>query len=525
MAIIPSAYQVKVFEETANGTGNIVVSARAGCSKSTTLELATQHMPQSASILIMAFGKDIAAELKARIKHPGAQVQTLNAYGFSALRKSMKGQINIDDKKTNIIIDELVPEEFLTNNRGPLNKIIGSAKAYGIVPTNTPGAKGLIPDSKDSWDFIMERFDIYPELPEDRTFSSPEDEARANQELTEQFINYAREVLRASIVRPGVIDFNDQLYLPIVLNYRFNKYDFVLIDEAQDVSAIQREMVKRSLTPKTGRAIFVGDENQAIYGFRGADTNSMKNIIEDFKPTVLSLPICYRCCKAVIRLAQEIVPDIQACDTAPEGKVETIGLYTKVDKFGQKDMILCRNTAPLIKLAFNLLSRKIACRVLGRDIGANIVNRIEAVAGKSKKAKDMPIFGDKSFMSKLDLWFKKMSDRYKREENDAKAEAIGDQVESIKVFAESTQAKTVAGLIAEVNKLFANQADGVITLCTVHKAKGLEADTVWILDKQLMPSKMAVKEWARQQEMNILYVAYTRAKSNLFFINSPKEAK
>lgn len=525
MAFEPSAYQKKIFEEVERGTGNIVVAARAGCGKSSTLELATQHMPSSSKILIVAFGKDIATALKDRIKHPGAQIQTLNAYGFSAFRKANRGTVKMDDAKISTLISTLVPEDFTNNNRGALNKLIGSAKAYGIVPTNTPGAKGLIPDNAESWNYIQDRFDIYAEFSEGTTFPNQEAEDAAYDQLNRDLIEHTRTVLRASIKDISVIDFNDQLYLPVILNYRFDKFDFVLVDEAQDVSAIQREMVKRSLVSKTGRAIFVGDEFQAIYGFRGADTNSMKNIIEDFKPTVLPLPICYRCCKAVIRLAQEIVPDIQACDTAPEGRVETIGVYTKVEKFDPRDMILCRNTAPLIKFAFYLLARKVACRVLGRDIGANIVGRIESVAGRGKKAKDMPIFGDKSFMDRLNAWQIKMTAQYKKEDKAQKAEAIDDQVESIKVFAETTKAETVAGLIAEVKKLFENQDGNLLTLCTAHKAKGLEADTVYILDRHLMPSKFAVKEWAQKQEANISYVATTRAKSNLFFITSPKASK
>jgi superfamily I DNA/RNA helicase len=67
--------------------------------------------------------------------------------------------------------------------------------------------------------------------------------------------------------------------------------------------------------------------------------------------------------------------------------------------------------------------------------------------------------------------------------------------------------------------------NGCLTLCTVHKAKGLEWNRVYILDEFLMPSKYARQAWQQQQETNLQYVAVTRAKQELKFIYTPRERK
>ena len=59
-----------------------------------------------------------------------------------------------------------------------------------------------------------------------------------------------------------------------------------------------------------------------------------------------------------------------------------------------------------------------------------------------------------------------------------------------------------------------------VTLSTIHKAKGLEWDTVWLLNKSLIPSPYAQSEKALRQEPHLLHVAITRAKLNLKYINT-----
>ena len=66
---------------------------------------------------------------------------------------------------------------------------------------------------------------------------------------------------------------------------------------------------------------------------------------------------------------------------------------------------------------------------------------------------------------------------------------------------------------------------GDIKLCTIHKSKGLEHNTVYLLNENLIPSKFALTEEALVQEQNIRYVARTRSKENLYLLNLKEEEK
>ena len=71
------------------------------------------------------------------------------------------------------------------------------------------------------------------------------------------------------------------IVLPNVMNLQTETYDFVFIDECQDLNTCQRLLMERAIKPETGRFIAVGDPKQAIYAFAGADYESyqkLKNI-------------------------------------------------------------------------------------------------------------------------------------------------------------------------------------------------------------------------------------------------------
>jgi ATP-dependent exoDNAse (exonuclease V) beta subunit len=76
-------------------------------------------------------------------------------------------------------------------------------------------------------------------------------------------------------------------------------------------------------------------------------------------------------------------------------------------------------------------------------------------------------------------------------------------------------------LIKRIDEIFpkGDKKGTGIALSTIHKAKGLEANNVYIVCPSLMPSKAAQKDWEIRQEQNLMYVAYTRAKDTLGFIH------
>jgi superfamily I DNA/RNA helicase len=105
---------------------------------------------------------------------------------------------------------------------------------------------------------------------------------------------------------------------------------------------------------------------------------------------------------------------------------------------------------------------------------------------------------------------------------DADCTAITDKADSLREVIKSSTHKTVEALRGEIQTLFADNGQGVLTLSTIHKSKGLEAERVWVLGAT--ESGRATKAWAVQQERNLTYVAVTRAKLNLFFFDFPPRA-
>lgn len=193
---------------------------------------------------------------------------------------------------------------------------------------------------------------------------------------------------------------------------------------------------------------------------------------------------------------------------APEGSVRNLSPYSPAD-FPSTSAILCRCTAPLIQFAFDLLGRGVACTVRGRDIATGLVQMVEKL-GK-------PTVGET--LTALRASANERADKLIRKGRSEEAESLWDKVNAIEVFGNRFASFTETfALTTSITDLFS--AGPGITLSTIHRAKGLEWETVFILDFHLLPSKWARTEAELQQEHNLIYVAQTRAILNLIYINS-----
>ena len=227
-------------------------------------------------------------------------------------------------------------------------------------------------------------------------------------------------------------DFDDMLYAPLYfglsLASQYQDCDFVFVDEAQDLNAVQRMMVCRAVKTVTGRVVAVGDRMQAINGFAGADYDSMTHL-EDALGNVgvkqvshaMSLPVCRRCPRSHIDIANEVVQqanairaegdesgeggggggdceDVKCANDAEKGVVERDATFTSHQPRRQLDGsewddgslvggggtqgVLCRTNAPLLALQYKLASRGYGVTMRGRaglckEI-LNMVNESEA---------------------------------------------------------------------------------------------------------------------------------------------------
>jgi superfamily I DNA/RNA helicase len=478
-----------------------ILEAVAGSGKTSTLIQATRRIPSTERGIYVAFGKRVVDDIRGRLP-AHIPASTMHSVGYRAVMAHFGKRIDgkADTKKTYKLFDEFTRRDpRLVEYGATVTKLVSKAKAFGIVPTDVPGTYGLIDDTPESWATLIEHFKVEP----------------PNYDFTKMpaAIEIARNVLRLGLVfdeKHRSIDFDDQLYLVVAYRLALTRYKWVLVDEAQDISPVQRAMLHAMIAMKTGRLVAVGDPAQAIFGFRGSDADSLNAIAREFNATPFPLSITYRCPTSVVDLAQPYVPHLTAAADAPVGDVQTNVPLARLDAVGpdmwrSTDLVVCRNNAPLITLAYRLLKQRVACKVLGRDIGAGVKSLLKKI-----RAKDLPDLLVRAEKYKIEQTAKLLAAG-----KDAQVEGLEDRVETLKAFA--VEARDLTSMEHAIDDLFAEDVTSMVTLSSVHKAKGAEAPRVIVLDPKRMPAKGARQDWEIQQERNIVYVAYTRARETLVF--------
>jgi hypothetical protein len=151
--------------------------------------------------------------------------------------------------------------------------------------------------------------------------------------------------------------------------------------------------------------------------------------------------------------------------------------------------------------------------IKGRDIGVNLINMVKATGKKGVE----PIFNKlESDLNKLKVKTKLQYPLRPVEEVPVIGNTV-DKIEAISTIAKTYNCKSAEDIFKAIGTIFSEETDGIV-LSTMHKSKGLEADNVFILDAHLVPSPWAKQQWEIDQERNLDYVARTRARKNLIYI-------
>lgn len=501
-----SPQQERVFGWAENEKGSAIVNAVAGAGKTTTLVELVKRL--RGTVAFAAYNKAIAVEIGARLegKVDATKVKsgTFHSFGFNAWRR-VAPKVKMDGKKlATLTMDLDIPEQFAEFAK----KAVSLAKQWGI------GALCGFEDTR-RWRELVDRFELEDSLTKDATLDAVDLDERTN-----EAIQWSIKLLKKSVqVSMDVIDFDDMIYMPVLRDVSIWQNDWVLVDEAQDTNPVRLALAKKMLRPG-GRLVAVGDPCQAIYGFAGADSESLNKIAKEFNAIQLPLTVTYRCPKAIVAHARQWVNHIEAHETAPEGSVTSMVMedFNKLDgnALRKQDAILCRNTAPLVALAFSLIRRRIACHVEGRDIGQGLI-----ALAKRWKVKTVG-----ALRGRLDGYRERETERFMGKGQEAKAAQLQDKVDTLIVIMDTlTPSDTVEAVVKIINDLFGDTEDGKpaqsLTLCTVHKSKGREWHRVYLLGRnKYMPSKYARQDWQIEQENNLIYVAVTRAKEELIEVEA-----
>ena len=500
-----SKYQNEIYENLEFGTGSMIVDAAAGAAKTTTMvnALRIDNICDGKKVLFIAFNTSIVDAIKEKVgTKDNIDIKTFHSLGFSMLRNVFKEiDFEIDENKYTRYIMEiyrhfvdknvLKDERKITEYRHNIEKLVDYCRYY--VTTNQREYKK-----------IAEKYGLV---------------------LLHNETEVVREVLIWGKNNIKTIDYTDMIWLPNMLNLTSKKllYDFVFIDEAQDTSIAEQKLVEKTFKRNT-RFVCVCDSHQQINIWCGATEDAINNFrnlnpknCKDFQ-----LPISYRCPKKVVELAKKYSDNIIAADNAIEGEINTgVNIYAPVDG----DMVLSRTTAPLVDLFLKFLRVNKKAYIKGAEQEAEtligiIENSKATIIDKDCTTKD----GLFPYLYKIFLSIVENNKRvYTVNEEEAmrynNALRFYDIIETISVFCEGVQ--SIDGLKEKIKTILSGKEEGV-ELLTIHKAKGLEADNIFILCPSILFESKAKVKWEIESERNLKYVAFTRAKKTLNFMEEER---
>jgi DNA helicase-2/ATP-dependent DNA helicase PcrA len=509
----PSPEQQAYRSELLASNDSILLEAVAGSGKTTTL---VQNLDAlKGSICLMAFNKKIAEELKERVARLPVDVQlntevgTVHSLGLAALRNA-GFKPRVAGGKVSFLLKDLIPEGHPhERSRRYIKDLVSYAKANAFDVQLDHAEYPRLIDAPVDWMDLIEHFNMEVDF---------EDAGLA----PTQAIRYAQQVLKQSNQQLTIVDFDDMLYLPLLLNLKLKQFANVLIDEAQDTNLVRRELAFRMLRPN-GRLIAVGDPHQAIYGFTGADANALNNIASRANAKRMALSVCWRCDEKIIAHARNWVKHITSWDTEGRGSVSSIPFDEKfLGALRPGDAVLCRLNKPNVSVAIALLRRGVTARIEGRDLGERLLSHAR------KAAPDCPPLDELAIA--LESYLEHQTMLLAKHEKGAQIAMLEDEVDALQVLIErclEQGRKQFFHLDMLAKELFQDDAhkQKCVLLSSIHKSKGLEWPRVYLLGRSdYMPFHKATFPWELEQETNLIYVAVTRATHELIEVTGVQAA-
>lgn len=498
----PSEYQQRIFEFLEHGEGHGLVTAVAGSGKSTTLLEAVKVIKgknHRARIALLAFNRSISSELQAKLEEAGIKGvtnKTLNGFGRSILhahRADPQVQRNKAAAMLSKAADDLWRRRLTKDEQTAASSLYGKFQSY----------LHLNPENEAHYEQLVKQYRIKDAAP------------------LRPVIIRALEINTQMYLSRNMISLDDQNYLPMKLGLTVRPYDFVFVDECQDLTQTQLEMVRRA-AGESGRLLFVGDARQAIMGFRGADNNSVQNIrTMPNPPTELRLTVSYRCPKSHVAKAKKLMPELEYAPGAKEGEIHQVSWAAAFSHVRERDLMFARYNNKVDLILLELLARGFTIDYEDVRPRANPTpdeqeQAFEADSGRPKavvtelrkqaatfqpdqapRQKPVVAKGEKNPLSVLTLW------------------VLGRLYEQAQ--------KWDAGSFLEfVTKVTDPDPRLGVRVSSAHQAKGLEAERVFIMGyADFGEARDDRQDWENEQEVNLEYVALTRAKDVLFLVGQP----
>jgi superfamily I DNA/RNA helicase len=496
-----SPQQVEIFDWFKRGSGNLAVVALAGTGKTTTIVKASQYAPER-RVLLCAFNKSIATELNDRMGlAPSGRIReakTMHSLGLGMIRNHRKVDIQTTASKTRI----KMATEAWRDTYGDVGQdarwilsgagIKAAAKLLSWAKAVTPlvkGVRSLMPMTE-----TMVEFDQSPSV--EATTHTCMVVLKSMQFLIDQAKNEDKVE----------IDYDDMVWLPVRMRWVKPCYDLVIVDEAQDMNSCQLLLAREACA---GRICIVGDPHQAIYAFRGADSEAISRMTIELQAKTLGLTVTYRCPKAVVKWAQTFVKDFTAHESAPDGLQDECSYGKMLAEAQAGDFVLSRTNAPLMSICLKLLKQGTKAIIKGKELG-------ERLRGLVKRLEhDGELVSTADLQERLQTWSELERARIHQttvnpDYLETRLELLDDTLGIFEALVEAHD--TPEAIKLELTRLFSDDPNSknYVTCMSIHKSKGLEAPRVFVLQGS----------FTRQgpEETNLRYVSGTRSKGELHLV-------
>jgi len=546
----PSTYQQDILDFFLNNPqSNMLVNALAGSGKSTTACMLSEH--SKTSDLYIAFNASVVEEFKKKIKNPKTKVMTMHSLAYSIMLYNVeqeskdsgekpkgfgsqrsKRTVSLDNFKPHKILDEEITKRY--------GRYIEFAKRV-FLKDNYVNLYNLC---RLTLTDMSSNKDVSRLIDDHVLFLYYGDEGYSAPDISE--ITSTLKILdtksRQQFETQGVIDFTDMLWIT------FNKlkydnwevpywalYTNIYCDEVQDFSNIQLNFLKFIKRTK-GRYVFIGDFHQAIYNFAGANAQAFNQIPKMFAPVeTFDLPICYRCAKSHLsRVNREYGIPILPCDDAPLGFVKTID-KNKISEYAKAgDMVISRKNKWIAEVVLDLARNGTPIFIEDKEMVVAIKRQI--LSSKCTSVGTLEKFLQKvisNYNKKLfEIVSKNVRERGHEEERleavaetNSKIDNTSFLLEILEGYLENhTSSDSVSKFSDFVDKLLnTTPSPDCVRLCSIHKAKGLEATNVFVLNEAKINFDFRNSKEQNVQEKNLSYIATTRAKEGLYLVKEPSK--
>jgi hypothetical protein len=436
---------------------SLVVDALAGSGKSSAVKRCIAHLSTTLRLGYCVFNvrnRDEFEEWLNAYNVTGVTCKTINGIGSGIVRGEGLSY-NLAPYKIRTLTEHLYPAA----NSWFVEDTIRFARAYGYTTGD-------------------QLFNHFIDLLDCQGLNPPDDPPL-------DYANICRTVFNASINHRDH-DFDDQWHWPLLFGVVTKQFDILFIDEAQDLSLGKWLFLKQL----SDHIVALGDRNQAIQGWLGAQGNILDRIQTDLSCPSLPLTISWRCSTSVISHAQTYVPTIQARPNAPTGRVSVTGHLAP----STSDMVLCRINSPLVAEFFRTVEQGLPACLLGHDL----VHALRVVFDKAQRSRNPYLT--------IEQWYHK---KLLKARNDKAKDMLMDQMETALLLYQKLYLK-----LDKVSEVFVEKPtpDSVV-FSSVHRSKGLEGPTIWHLPGRFPTRNLP--DWLMVQEaVNLPYVSVTRAKLN-----------